>query len=55
MALVHGNHYGPLSVTHQQHVTVSCTVAASKDAWEGANATALESDAQSSANVKVGA
>ena len=55
MALAHGNHCGPLLVMHQQHVTCLCAVAASRDAWEGANATVSVSDAQSSANAKVGA
>ena len=53
MALAHGNHCGPLLVMHQQHVTFFC--AASRDAWEGANATVSVSDAQSSVNAKVGA
>ena len=55
MAMAHGNHCGPLFAMHQQHVTFLCASAASRDAWESANATVSVSDAQYSANAKVGA
>ena len=52
MAPVHGNHYGPLSVTLQWHGPFSCTAAPSRPAQEGANVTAPVFHAQLSANVK---
>ena len=40
---------------HRQHVTFSCAAAASRDAWEGVNATVSKSDIQSSANANADA